>query len=318
MRLLPTPTDPAVLVGTSTSDDAAAYRLSDTVALVSTLDYFTPIVDEPRAFGAIAAANALSDVYAMGAEPLFALNIVGFARDKLPRSTLVEILLGGAEKAAEAGICIIGGHTIDDPEPKYGLAVTGTVHPDRIVRNVGARPGDAIFLTKPLGTGVLSTGIKRRLVNQPEIDEAIALMATLNKGAAYAMREVGANAATDVTGFGLLGHLSEMTLGSGVGAVIHSDAVPVLSAAKELARRQVVPGGTRSNQQWLAPHVVWDEDIDLVTRVLLCDAQTSGGLLIAVPSENADTLAAALQRQHVPVVARIGEIVAGSTLNVLP
>jgi selenium donor protein len=305
-------------VGTSTSDDAAAYRLSDTVALVSTVDYFTPIVDDPRAFGAIAAANALSDVYAMGAEPLFALNVAGFARDKLPPSTLVEILLGGAEKASEAGICIIGGHTVDDAEPKYGLAVTGIVHPDRIVRNVGARPGDAVFLTKPLGTGVLSTGIKRGLVEQADIDEAIALMATLNKGAALAMLEVGVNAATDVTGFGLLGHLSEMTLGSGVGAMIHSTAVPVLRAAQELARRDVVPRGTRANQEWVDPHVHWDDAVDPVSRVLLCDAQTSGGLLVAVALEHADELADALRRHGVPLVARIGEIVAGSTINVVP
>jgi len=317
LRLLPTISDPNVLVGTSTKDDAAVYRLSSTVALVSTLDYFTPIVDDPYAFGAIAAANALSDVYAMGARPLFALNIVGFPRDTLPFTVLGDILRGGADKATEAGIFIIGGHSIDDQEPKYGMAVTGVVHPDQITRNVGAQPGDALFLTKPIGTGVLSTAIKRGLAEASDIDAAIALMATLNQAAAEAMLEVGVNAATDVTGFGLLGHLSEMTTGSGLGARINASAVPLLSPAEDFVLRDIVPGGTRRNQTAVETLVRWDDAVDMALRVLLCDAQTSGGLLIAVPPERAGILEEALRSRKTPAAARIGEITEGSMIDVI-
>jgi selenide,water dikinase len=318
LRLLPTITDPDVLVGTSTRDDAGVYRLSPELALVSTVDYFTPIVDDPYAFGAIAAANALSDVYAMGARPLFALNIVGFPRDTLPFSVLGDILRGGADKAAEAGISVIGGHSIDDREPKYGMAVTGVVHPDRITRNVGARPGDALYLTKPVGTGVLSTAIKRGLATPRDVDDAVALMATLNEGAAAAMLEVGVHAATDVTGFGLLGHLSEMVNASEVGARIQASSVPQLPPVADLVDRDVVPGGTRRNQAALESLVDWDERVDDITRVLLCDAQTSGGLLIAVARERADALEAALRARQTPAAARIGEIIPGSRLEVVP
>jgi selenide,water dikinase len=284
---------------------------------VSTVDFFTPIVDDPYAFGAIAAANALSDVYAMGGEPLFALNLVGFPRDTLPLSTLGEIMRGGSDKAAEAGICIIGGHTIDDVEPKYGLMVTGSVDPDRIVRNVGARPGDVLFLTKPIGTGVLSTAIKRGLAAPDEVEQATAVMATLNRAASDAMRAVGVHAATDVTGFGLLGHLHELTRGSGVGAVVEASAVPLLPSVEEYARSGVVPGGTRRNAEMVEPYVDWD-GVDETTRILLVDAQTSGGLLIAVDAERAGALELALRQRSAPVVARIGEIVTGDRLRVTP
>jgi selenide,water dikinase len=318
LRFLPAITDPNVLVGTSTRDDAAVYRLTESVALVSTIDYFTPIVDDAYAFGAIAAANALSDVYAMGARPLFALNVVGFPRETLPFSILGDILRGGSDKAAEAGIFVVGGHSIDDAEPKYGLAVTGVVHPDRIVRNVGAQPGDAIFLTKPIGTGVVSTAIKRGLATPEAVAEAVATMATLNRSAAEAMLEVGVHAATDVTGYGLLGHLSEMTSGSGVGARIEASAIPLLASAEDLARRDVIPGGTHRNQAAVAEFVEWNSRVDPVTRVLLCDAQTSGGLLIAVARERALDLAAALRAHGTPVAAHVGDIVAGSKLEVVP
>ena len=282
---------------------------------MSTVDFFTPIVDDPYAFGAIAAANALSDVYAMGGEPLFALNLVGFPRDTLPLSTLGEIMRGGSDKAAEAGICIVGGHTIDDIEPKYGLVVTGVVHPDRVVRNVGARPGDVLYLTKPIGTGILSTAIKQGLAAPDDIEQATAVMATLNRAAAEAMLAVGVHAATDVTGFGLLGHLHELTRGSGVGAILEASAVPLLPSVEEFARRGVVPGGTRRNGEMVEPYVDWD-GVDEPTRILLADTQTSGGLLIAVDAERAGALELALRQRSAPVIARIGEIVAGDRLRV--
>jgi selenide,water dikinase len=252
----------------------------------------------------------------MGGEPLFALNLVGFPRDTLPLSILAEIMRGGSDKAAEAGICIIGGHTIDDAEPKYGLVVTGAVSPDRIVRNVGARPGDALYLTKPIGTGILSTAIKRGLAGADEIEQATAVMATLNRAAAEAMVAVGVNAATDVTGFGLLGHLHELARGSGVGAIVEASAVPLLPSVEELANRDVVPGGTQRNAEMVAPYVDFGH-IEEALRILLVDAQTSGGLLIAVPTDRAAALEDALRERGAPVAARIGEIVAGDRLRVV-
>jgi selenide,water dikinase len=303
--------DPAVLVGHATSDDAAVYRLSADQALVATVDYFTPIVDDGYDFGRIAAANALSDVYAMGARPIFALAITGFPRDQLGSGVLERILRGGADKAAEAGIAVVGGHSIDDAEPKYGLAVTGLVHPDRIVRNVGARVGDRLFLTKPLGAGIVSTAVKRGLADETLVARAVEVMATLNRAAAEAMTSVGPTAGTDVTGFGLLGHLSEMTRGSGVAARVRAGAVPVQAGVYELAAQDVVPGGTKRNHAGLAGIVRWATEIDLASQMVLADAQTSGGLLIAVPAERAGAMRAALERAGTPAAAEIGEIVAG-------
>jgi selenide,water dikinase len=303
--------DPAVLVGHATSDDAAVYRLSDDQALVATVDYFTPIVDDGYDFGQIAAANALSDVYAMGARPIFALAITGFPRDQLGSGVLERILRGGADKAAEAGIAVVGGHSIDDAEPKYGLAVTGLVHPDRIVRNVGASVGDRLFLTKPLGAGIVSTAVKRGLADEALVARAVAVMATLNRAAAEAMTSVGPSAGTDVTGFGLLGHLSEMTRGSGVAARVRAGAVPVQAGVYELAAQDVVPGGTKRNHAGLAGIVRWATEVDLASQMVLADAQTSGGLLIAVPAERAGAMRAALERAGTPAAAEIGEIVAG-------
>ena len=294
-------------MSTNTADDAGVYRIAPDLALVQTVDVFTPIVDEPYWFGAIAAANALSDVYAMGGTPRLALNIAGFPRAKLPLDVLGEILKGGADKCTEAGVVVIGGHTIDDPEPKFGLAVTGFIHPDRIVTNASARPGDRLVLTKPLGLGVITTGIKQERTSRSTIEEAIRLMATLNRDASRAMTEVGVSAATDVTGFGLLGHLHEMTRAAQVKARIRLSEVPILEEAWALAREGVIPGGTDRNRAALEGAVTWD-GVGEDGRVLLCDAQTSGGLLMAVPADRLDRLLRALRGGGVPVAAVVGEI----------
>jgi selenide,water dikinase len=305
---LPAASDPNLLVGLGTADDAAVYRLTPDLALVQTVDYITPLVDDPYQFGQIAAANSISDIYAMGGRPLLALNIVAFPTDALPMDVLGDILRGGADKATEADVRIIGGHSIDDREPKYGLAVTGVIHPDRILRNATARPGDRLFLTKPLGMGIISTAIKRDLASADLIDRAAAVMTTLNKNAAQAALDVGVHACTDITGFGLLGHLREMTAGSGVGARISFRQVPVLSGVMDLAARGIVPGGTKRNLAYVQPFVSFDAAVDALQQVVLADAQTSGGLLIAVPAERAAALARALHDGGVPVVADIGAI----------
>ena len=294
-------------MATNTADDAGVYRISADLALVQTVDVFTPVVDEPYWFGAIAAANALSDVYAMGGVPRTALNIAGFPRSKLPLEILGEILHGGGEKCAEAGVAVIGGHTLDDPEPKFGLSVTGFVHPDRVVTNAAARPGDRLVLTKPLGLGVITTGIKQERTTRSAIDEAIRVMAALNRAAGQAMTDVGASAATDITGFGLLGHLHEMTRASGVRARILLSAVPILEEAWGLARAGTVPGGTQRNRAALAGAVIW-EGIDEDGQILLCDAQTSGGLLIAVPGDRLARLVQALRAGGTPASEVVGEI----------
>jgi selenide,water dikinase len=293
----------------STSDDAAVYRLTPDLALVQTVDYITPLVDDPYQYGQVAAANSISDVYAMGGRPLLALNIVAFPTDALPMDVLGEILRGGADKAAEADVRIIGGHSVDDQEPKYGLAVTGLVHPDRILRNSTARPGDRLILTKPLGMGIISTAIKRDCAPADLIERAVHVMTTLNKDAALAAIEVGVDACTDITGFGLLGHLREMTAGSRCGARIGFSRVPFLEGVSELAREGMVPGGTQRNLAFVEPWVTFDAAIDSVQRLLLADAQTSGGLLLAVPPARAAHLMEALHRHGVPIAAEVGEIV---------
>lgn len=307
LRHIPTLPDPRVLVGTDTSDDAAVYRLDDERAIVATVDYITPIVDDPAAFGAVAAANSISDIYAMAGQPLFALNVVGFPRDKLPLEMLGQILAAGAAKAAEAGIPVIGGHSIDDPEPKYGMVVVGLVHPERIVANVGARPGDRIFLTKPIGTGIITTAIKRGCARPAAIDAALASMTELNRAAGDAMREVGVHAATDVTGFGLLGHLGEVAKASGVGVRLYAGRVPLLPEVLDLAAEGVVPGGTLRNRASLAERLRWHPEIDEPLQLALCDAQTSGGLLIAVGAERASALAAALAARGA-LAAEVAEV----------
>lgn len=286
------------------------YRLSGDMALVATLDFITPVVEDAEAFGRVAAANAISDVYAMGGKPMFALNVVGFPRDKLPLHYLESILRGGAAIATEAGIPILGGHSVDDPELKYGMVVLGTVHPDRIVANAGAKPGDVLILTKPLGIGIITTAIKADMADAATVDGALRLMTTLNRDAAEAMLEVGVHAATDVTGFGLLGHLAEMVRASGVGARIYADRVPFLPGAWALAERGMIPGGSRRNRDSLAETVRWGDGVGDLMQLTLCDAQTSGGLLIAVPPERADALVTRLQAAGTLATARVGEMVA--------
>jgi cysteine desulfurase NifS/selenium donor protein len=305
---LPPPADPAVLVGADTADDAAVYRLSDELAIVQTVDFFTPIVDDAYWFGAISAANSLSDVYAMGARPLFALNIVGFPSNRLPMHVLEQILQGALDKAAEAGTSVIGGHTIDDTEPKFGMAVTGIVHPDRVLRNSTARPGDALVLTKPLGVGIISTALKRGLAGDSTAKRAAELMATLNSAAAEAMLEVGANACTDITGFGLLGHLREMAVGSNVDVELQASVIPTLPAAWTFAGADVVPGGTINNLAYVQEHATFAPEVSRVAQLILADAQTSGGLLISLPANRAEALLQALLARGVTDAAIIGRV----------
>ena len=280
-----------LLVGPDTGDDAAVWRLDDERALVSTADFITPVVDDARTWGRVAAANSVSDIYAMGARPLFALNLVGWNTDELPTSLLGEVLAGGQDIATEAGFVVAGGHTIDDPEPKYGMAVTGLAHPDRLLTNAGLRAGQDIVLTKPLGVGVLTTAIKNERTTVEQADAAVASMVRLNDVASLVALAAGATGCTDVTGFGLLGHLGRMSLESGVAVTIEFTAVPFLPGAVELARDGVMPGGSRRNLAWALEFV----DVgthDEVTQLLLADAQTSGGLVFGVdPSETAGVLA---------------------------
>jgi cysteine desulfurase len=281
---------PDILVGTETFDDAAVYRLNDEIAIVQTVDFFTPVVDDPYDFGAVAAANALSDIYAMGASPLFALNIVGFPSGRLPMDILKQILQGASDKADEAGIQVIGGHTIEDIEPKFGMAVTGIVNPAKILKNSTARPGDSLIITKPIGTGILSAAMKKGLLNSEAVRVTVATMAELNRKSAEIMLSFPVSACTDITGFGLLGHLKEMTAGSGVEANLHASHVPLLLNVEQLAAAGIVPGGTRNNMEYLSQYVTWDENISEVMKIILCDAQTSGGLLISIPEKSAHEL----------------------------
>jgi len=313
LRSLPKGTDPAVLVGPERSDDAAVYRLSEDLALVTTVDFFTPIVDDPFEFGAVSAANSLSDVWAMGGRPLFALSVVAFPSRRLPLSVLERILAGAAEVAREAGIEILGGHTVDDTEPKFGLAVTGVVRPDRVVTNAGARPGDSLVLTKPIGTGILATAVKRGLAGEDAARRLVTTMRTLNRAAAEAMVEAGASACTDVTGFGLLGHLREMAAASGVDAEIEAASVPLLPDVRELAAADGVPGGSLENLEHVAPHVDFAPGLSRVDRLLLADAQTSGGLLIALPGERCETLLSTLRARGVADARRVGRIAEAGT-----
>lgn len=302
-----------MLIGANTSDDVGVYLLNETTALVLTTDFFTPVVDDPYWYGAIAVANSLSDLYAKGVDPVVALNLVGFPSKKLPLSVLGEILRGGSEKAREAGVLIVGGHTVDDLEPKYGLAVVGVAKPDAIIPNSTAVPGDVLVLTKPLGIGIITTGIKRQMVSAETEQKVIQLMATLNRAACQVMRETGVHAATDVTGYGLLGHLRNVLVASGVGAMIKLSDVPVLDEAWELVKQRIVPGGSVNNHAFLKEHVNWDSAISEEAQLVLCDAQTSGGLLISLAKETAATLVEGLEKIGAPAAAIIGEIVADPT-----
>jgi selenide,water dikinase len=286
----PAPDDPNVLVGSATADDAAVYRLREDLAIVQTVDFFTPIVDDPYDFGRIAATNALSDIYAMGAKPVLALNLVAFPLETLGGDVLAEILRGGSDAAADAGASIVGGHSIDDPEPKYGLAVTGVVDPREVLTNAGGQPGDVLVLSKPLGAGVAATALKRGIAPDGLAERATEVMCVSNRDAASAARAAGAHALTDVTGFGLVGHCHELALASGVAAELDAAAIPAIDGVLELleAGEDAVAGGTRRNREWSETFTTFGDEVREARRWLACDAMTSGGLLAAVPAESAD------------------------------
>jgi selenide,water dikinase len=302
-------TDPDLLVGFDTADDAAVYRLRADLAVVVTTDFFTPIVDDAYDWGRIAATNALSDVYAMGGTPILALNLVAWPREGLDFALLARVLDGGAAVVAEAGCLIAGGHSIDDAEPKYGLAVVGTVHPDAVLTNAGARAGDALVLTKPIGLGVLATALKRDVASARNVADAIEVMTTLNASARDAALAVGVHAATDVTGFGLLGHMLEMVTASGIGAEIDATAVPVIDGVRDLLTAGMVAGGTQRNHAFVSDSVDWG-DLALDDQLLLADAQTSGGLLLSVAPDLADALVAALHERNTLAAAIVGHATA--------
>jgi selenide, water dikinase len=297
---------PELLVGNESLDDAAVWRISDDIALVTTIDFFTPVVDDPYTFGRIAATNAISDIYAMGARPAFALNVVAFPKT-LPMEVLGEILRGGAEVAERAGVAIAGGHSIDDAEPKYGMAVTGFAHPDRIWRNTGGQAGDKLVFSKRIGTGIVATAIKRGGGEPDVIDAAVESMTTLNDRAAAELGEAGPHAVTDVTGFGLVGHARELAAGAGLQARLRSREVPLLPGVRELAEAGVVPGGTRTNLDLASAYATFADEVSEVDRLIACDAQTAGGLLAAVP-------AAAAERLGWPIVGELDDGPAGTVL----
>lgn len=308
LRHLPHIKDANLLVGLENSDDAAVYKLGPDLALIQTVDFFTPMVDDPYLFGQIAATNALSDVYAMGGRPLMALNIVCFP-SCLPPEVLGAILKGGADKVIEAGAVIAGGHTVQDDEPKYGLAVAGVVHPDQVVTNAGACPGDWLVLTKPLGTGIINTGMKAKLVSENARQKALVTMSTLNRSAARAMTEVGIHACTDITGFGLLGHAAEMAAASGVGLKINWPRVPLLPETLDMAKIGLIPAGAYNNRDFLGDRVIFNDQINPTMQAVLFDPQTSGGLLMAVGADNLDLLLDLLRRYDVPAATVIGRVV---------
>jgi selenide,water dikinase len=296
LSALPGNPDPNVLVGFETSDDAGVYRLRDDLAIVQTVDFFTPIVDDPFDFGRIAACNALSDVYAMGATPVTALNLVAFSLEELGGEVLTEILRGASAIASEAGVAILGGHSIEDSEPKFGLAVTGVVHPDQVITNAGGQPGDRLVLTKPLGAGVVSTALKRGMAEAP-LRDAVAVMTTLNREGAERARAAGVHAMTDVTGFGLLGHLHELALASGVAAEVDAHEVPAIPGVLELLSSEdgrAIAGGTRRNREHAERFTEFAPDVPEALRWLACDAMTSGGLLAALPASAAGEVPGAL------------------------
>jgi selenide,water dikinase len=312
LRQFPHIAHPDLLVGIDTRDDAGVFRVREDMALVQTVDFFTPIVDDPYWYGAIAAANAFSDVYAMGGTPLTALNLVCFPIDSTPAQMLADILRGGYDKAQEAGVVIVGGHSVDDPEPKYGMAVTGVVHPQKVVTNAGAKPGDVLVLTKPLGSGIITTAAKFDECPSEVLEEAIRVMAMLNRGAAEAMQEVGVHAATDVTGFGLIGHLHQMALASGVAFRLFSQRVPLLPEAERLAMQGNTTRGGTLNHEYVGDSLQFADGVSPAMQHVLLDPQTSGGLLIAVAREREDALLDALRARQIPCAAVIGEVLEGT------
>jgi selenide,water dikinase len=312
LKDLPQSTHPDLLVGFNKADDAGVFRLDERTALVQTVDFFPPIVDDPYNFGRIAAANALSDVYAMGGRPLTALNIVGFPIGVMPPEILSDILRGGNDKVQEAGAVVVGGHSIKDKELKYGLAITGIVDPNQIVTNAGAKPGDKLFLTKALGTGIITTGIKRNVVSSELAELVIRQMASLNRTAAELMLQHEVHAATDITGFGLLGHAMEMAEASGVSIRFYAGALPILPEAERLAAEGVNPGGANDNRSWLQDRVAVAPDVRKSLEQVLYDPQTSGGLLMAIPSHRAGAFAIALKKAEL-LSAVVGEVLPRGT-----
>jgi len=298
-------------VGIEHLDDAGVYRLTDDIALVQTIDFFTPIVDDPFSFGQIAAANALSDVYAMGGKPLTAMNMVAFPIKNMDRAILAEILKGGYSKVQESGALLVGGHSIEDSDTKYGLSVTGVVHPNKILTNARARPGDRLVLTKPLGTRIIATALKGGMASQEAMTKITESMATLNRVASEVMVEVGVNACTDITGFGFLGHASEMAIASDVGIVIQSQSVPIFPQAEEYASMGMVPGGTGRNRDFAACKVEISGHVPDIKMDILYDAQTSGGLLISVKGERVEMLLEQLHSKGVQWATVIGEVLEG-------
>ena len=304
------PVDPNLLVGLERADDAGVYRISDKLAMVQTVDFFPPMVDDPYSFGQIAAANALSDVYAMGGVPKTAMNIVAFPAKTMDISILRTIIEGGLDKMREAGVVLVGGHTIEDSELKYGLSVTGFIHPDRILTKKNLQVGDILILTKPVGTGIVATAIKAGLAEQPLIDKVTLAMATLNREAALTMEDFTVHACTDITGFGLLGHLAEMVVDSGCGIRINSANMPIYIEALEWAAMGLIPAGTYNNRDFRGPFVEFAPGVDQCIQDLFFDPQTSGGLLIAVAAGEAEKLVAALKAKGIESAAIIGEVIA--------
>ncbi len=305
-----------MLVGITTGDDAGVFRFSDDLAIVNTVDFFTPVVDDPFTYGQISAANALSDVYAMGGVPRTALNIVCWPQTGLPPEMLAEILRGGIEKAREAGVVVVGGHTVADDEVKFGMAITGVIDPRRIVRNVGAKVGDALILSKPLGTGILMTAFKRDRLPAESYDAAVRSMCQLNAAAAIAMLHHDVHAATDVTGFGLVGHAMKMADGSGVTIVFEESDLPLLPSALELSREGIIPGGGNRNREYYAPHVRISDEVADEMATIAFDPQTSGGLLIAVPEEQGGALLAELHDSGHRDAAIIGRVIARAAASI--
>jgi len=307
---LPLISDPNLIVGMERAEDAGVYKLSDDLAIVQTLDFFTPIVDDPYTFGQVAAANALSDVYAMGGRPLTAMNIVCFPVETMDVSILREILAGGLDKLHEAGVILVGGHSVEDRELKYGLSVTGVVHPQKVVLNTGAKVGDRLILTKPLGTGIINTALKGGVADEAAVAKSVKCMVALNKKAAELMVTVEVHACTDVTGFGLLGHACEMIEGTDVGMTIYSSAVPFFPEAKELAEMGMIPGGLHRNREFRLNMVEFGESVPQFMSDILFDPQTSGGLLISVPASEAESLLERMHKEGIEEVAIIGEVMA--------
>lgn len=309
LKELPIPRDPKVLVGLDTSDDAGVYQINEELALVQTVDFFTPIVDNPFIFGQIAAANALSDVYAMGGTPLTGMNLVAYPIKDLSSSVLKEILLGGLSKMKEAGVALVGGHSIEDPEIKYGLAVTGIIHPKQILTNAKARAGDQLVLTKPLGTGIIATALKARMASEEAVGKITESMVALNRTASEWMKKYGAHACTDITGFSFIGHALEMAMASHVGMVIQSNAVPIFREASEYARLGLIPGGANSNRDFFSCKTEIHGNVSRLLVDIFYDPQTSGGLLISLPAAEAEKLVATLRNEGLVHSSIVGEVV---------